>query len=197
MPEARLEDVGSGLAPVTEGWFVVNARDAAWLNNDYFGGVCIFESDELVLRLRPDAEPVENERAGFTLRVVRPGQPAGLYHEESKQQEDFLVLAGECVLLIDGQERRLQPWDVVRCPPGTPHTFVGTGSEPCVILGAGNRDASSTIFRPRSELALRHRAGVEEETTSYPHDRYGPWKHEHPESWEHLPWNVPRRSRRG
>lgn len=87
--EARLEDVGSELAPVTEGWFVVNAQDAAWLNNDYFGGVCIFESDDLVLCGRPDLNPVELAGASFTLRVAKPEQPASLYHAETNQREDF------------------------------------------------------------------------------------------------------------
>jgi uncharacterized cupin superfamily protein len=189
--EARLEDVGSGLAPVSEGWFVVNAADAAWLNNDYFGGVCIFESDNLVLRHRPELDPVESQRAGFTLRVVQPGQPAGLYHAETEQQEDFLILMGECILLVEEKERRLRTWDVVRLPEGTAHTFVGAGDGPCVVLGAGNRTEGSTIVRPRSELALRYEAGVEEETTSFPHAQYGPWKHERPPPWNELPWASP------
>lgn len=103
--EARLEDVSSGLAPVTEGWFVVNARDAAWLNNDYFGGVCIFESDNLVVRGRPDLSEVTFAGAGFTLRVARPEQPSGLYHAETNQQEDFLILMGECALAPSALER--------------------------------------------------------------------------------------------
>ena len=103
--EARLEDVGSGLAPVSEGWFVVNARDAAWLTNETFGGVCIFESDDFVLRERPDLEPVEVEGAGFTLARDQTGQASGLYHAETKTQEDFLVVAGECIVLIEEQER--------------------------------------------------------------------------------------------
>jgi uncharacterized cupin superfamily protein len=187
--EARLEDVGSGLAPVTDGWFIVNARDAAWLTNDHFGGVCIFESDRLVLRRRPELDAVEFAGAGFTVRVVNPGQPAGLYHAETNQQEDFMVLMGECTLLIEGEERHLRTWDVLRCPPGTAHAFVGAGDGPCVILGAGNRTEGSTTVRPRSELALRHGAGVEEETASFPHAKYGEWRHEHPERWHELPWS--------
>src|ERR687887_1161269 len=104
--EARLEAVASGLAPVTPGWFVVNARDAAWVNNDYTGGVCIFESDEFVLRGRPDLEEYVKPGAGFNLRVLLPGRAAGFYHAESVQ-EDFLVLMGECILLVEGEERRL------------------------------------------------------------------------------------------
>lgn len=186
--QARLEAVDSGLAPVSEGWFVVNARDAAWLNNDYFGGVCIFESDDFVLRGRPDLEEYVKPMAGFTLRVVSPGQPSGLYHFETNQQEDFLILMGECILLIEGEERPLRTWDFVHCPAGTAHTFVGVGDGPCVILGAGNRSENLIIVRPRSELALRYGAGVEEETTSFPHAKYGPWLLERPGPWSELPW---------
>lgn len=180
--EARLEDVGSGLAPVTPGWFVVNARDAAWLNNDSFGGVCIFESDNIVLSQRPDLEEVTH-RAGFTMRVMQPGQPSGTYHAESEDQEDFLVIAGECILLIDGEERRLRTWDVVRIPPGIAHTFVGAGATPSVILGSGNRTEGSMITRPRDEVARRY--GAEDQGR----ETYGPWKHERPPRWDELPWS--------
>jgi hypothetical protein len=107
--EARLERVASGLAPVTPGWFIVNTADAAWVNNKWSGGVCIFESDDFVLRGRPDLTEYVKPNAGFTIRVVPPGQPAGLYHAESVQ-EDFLILMGECVLIIEDQERHLRAW---------------------------------------------------------------------------------------
>jgi hypothetical protein len=67
--------------------FVVNARDAAWVNNDSTGGVCIFESDDFVLRGRPDLNEYVKPGTGFTLRVVSPGQPAGLYHAESVEED--------------------------------------------------------------------------------------------------------------
>src|SRR5262249_60723264 len=73
--EARLESVASGLAPVSPGWFIVNAGDAAWVNNDRRGGVCIFESDEFVLRGRPDLQEYVKPGAGFVIRVGSPGQP--------------------------------------------------------------------------------------------------------------------------
>ena len=114
--EARLEPVASGLAPVSPGWFVVNARDAAWTNNDSAGGVCIFESDDFVLRGRPDLEEYVKPAAGFGLRVMSPGQPTSWYHAESVQ-EDFLVVAGECILIVEDEERRLRTWDYVHCPP--------------------------------------------------------------------------------
>jgi hypothetical protein len=98
--EARLEDVGSGLAPVSPGWFVVNAADAAWARNDAFGNRCVFESSDRVLQERPDLEPQWFDQIGFTLAALEPGKPSGMYHAESSQ-EDFLVLAGTCLLLIE------------------------------------------------------------------------------------------------
>src|SRR5919202_2844064 len=126
--EARLEQLDAGLTPVTEGWFVVNVRDGAWVTSEGLGSACTFEGDGTP----PFAE------IGFTLGVLQPGEPSGLYHAESNQ-EDFLVLAGECVRLVEGQERRLQAWDFVHCPAGTEHIFVGAGDGPCVIFMTGAR----------------------------------------------------------
>ena len=81
--EARLEPVDSGLAPVTAGWFVVSAGDAAWMNNDATQACCIFESDDFVLRGRPDLSEYVKPGAGFVLRVLRPGRTCGMYHTES------------------------------------------------------------------------------------------------------------------
>ena len=189
--QARLEAVASGLAPVSPGWFVVNARDAAWVTHDYFGGVCIFESDEFVLRGRPDLSMYEKPEAGFTLRVVPPGRPSGFYHAESVQ-EDFLVLMGECILLVEGEERRLRAWDFVHCPPGTAHAFVCAGDGPCVILATGNRRDDFERVNPRSELAQSHGASEETETTSDAESDApyrGEWRVERPREWEKLPWS--------
>jgi quercetin dioxygenase-like cupin family protein len=186
--EAKLEDVGSGLAPVTPGWFVVNARDAAWVRNDAFGNRCVFESSERVLQERPDAEPQYFTQTGFTLAVLEPGKPSGMYHAESTQ-EDFLVLSGTCLLLIEDEERELKAWDFVHCPPETRHTFVGTGDQPCVIFMTGARLEGDTIVYPRSEVAVAHGAGVETETPS-PGEAYAPfprWRLGRPEA-PHLPW---------
>jgi uncharacterized cupin superfamily protein len=176
--EARLEKSDAGLAPLTDGWFVVNIRDAAWVRSDTFGADCIFESDDA-----PFAE------LGLTLCVLQPGQPNGLYHAETGQ-EDFLVLAGECLLLVEGKERPLRGWDFVHCPPGTEHIFVGAGEGPCVIFMAGARTKGKAIVYPRSELALSHGAGVETETGSAA-EAYAPfpkWQPGPPESWTGLPW---------
>ena len=73
------------------------------------------------------------------------------------------MLAGEAVVLIEGEERRLRQWDFVHCPAWTEHVFVGAGEGPCAILAVGTRIGDDVVY-PRSELALRHNAGVEQET---------------------------------
>jgi uncharacterized cupin superfamily protein len=155
VPEANFVETESGLEPATAGWFVVNAREAAWWRHrGIFGFGCRFE--------RLDSE-AEFSQIGINLRVLQPGEPNCRYHAES-DQEDFLVLQGECQLLIEGEERRLKAWDFVHCPPGTVHVFVGAGDGPCVILMVGVRLPEGDIVYPVSELALRHGAGVQEET---------------------------------
>jgi uncharacterized cupin superfamily protein len=177
--EARLGALESGLAPETDGWFVVNVRDAAWETSP-FGSGCFFESETAPFR-----------DLGINVRVLWPGRSRGLYHAESTQ-EDFLVLAGECLLVVEGQERRLQRWDFVHCPPGTAHAFVATGDGPCVIVMTGARAAEPTFHYPRSELALRHGVGVETETTSPAEAQAqlggGEWRLERPADWDTLPW---------
>ena len=177
--EARLEESSAGLAPVTDGWFVVNVRDAAWVQSEAFGAACTFEGDDTP----PFAE------MGFTLGVIAPGQPSALYHRESNQ-EDFLVLAGECLLLIEGEERRLVAGDFVHCPADTEHIFVGAGDGPCVIFMAGGRTGEKRLLYPRSELARRHGAGAEADT-AIPSEAYAPfpkWQPGRPAGLSGLPW---------
>jgi len=186
--EARLESVESGLVPAGDGWFVVNVRDAAWLTNDAFGTRCIFEADTPVVR---GTELTERTFAdlGIRLTVVEPGQPTTLYHAESSQ-EDFLVLSGECVAIVEGEERHLRAWDFVHCPPGTGHAFVGAGDGPCVILSVGARSEDGTIVYPPSEAAGRHGAAVEEETSSpkVAYAKFEHWQRGRPRNWDALPW---------
>jgi uncharacterized cupin superfamily protein len=188
--EAGLEDVGSGFAPVSPGWFVVNVADAAWIRNDAFGARCVFESDRRVLRDQPDRADQRFRHLGLTLAVLEPGRPSGLYHAESAQ-ESFLVLQGDCALLIEGEERPLRQWDFVHCPPGTAHAFVGRGAHPCVLLMVGARPADKTIVYPRSPLALRHGAGVQAQTDS-PAEAYAGlphWRPGRPRPEGDLPWH--------
>lgn len=152
MAEAPLNETEGGLEPAGEGWFVVNAGEACWWRNEAFGRATIFESQEHRF-----------PQVGINIQVLEPGQPNCLYHRES-QQEDFLVLSGECLLLVEGEERRLRAWDFVHCPAMTDHVFVGTGDGPCAILMVGERSDDEKLVYPVSELAQRHGAGVTEET---------------------------------
>jgi uncharacterized cupin superfamily protein len=187
--EARLEDVGSGLAPVSDGWFVVNVRNAAWLARPGFGASCVFEGAGPPVRLRPDLEGLRFPELGIKLAVIDPGQVGSMYHAESAQ-EDFLVLAGSCLLVIEEEERQLEAWDFVHCPPGTEHVFVGAGDGPCAILMVGARPTGRTVHYPRSELAQRHGAGVVSATDSprEAYARFAHWAPERPHNWRGLPW---------
>jgi uncharacterized cupin superfamily protein len=188
--EARLEDVGSGLAPATAGWFVVNAADAAWVRNEALSSRCTFESGPRVLAERPDLESHRFPQVGITLAVLQPGRPSGLYHAESAQ-EDFLVLSGTCRLVIEEQERELRAWDFVHCPAGARHVFVGAGDAPCVVLMIGARPDGRTIDYPSSDAARAHGAGVVTATDS-PAEAYAPfpaWRVARPDTWAELPWS--------
>ncbi len=111
-----------------------------------------------------ESESVRFPQIGIGIGILRPGEPSGLYHGEDAQ-EDFLVLSGECLLLVEGQERLLKAWDFVHCPPWTEHIFVGAGDGPCVVVAVGARRKGRGIRYPVNELAVKHRAGVEVETT--------------------------------
>jgi uncharacterized cupin superfamily protein len=176
--EAPMEKTEYGLLAAAEGWFVVNVRDAAWVTNERLGEACIFEGDA-----------AEFGQIGYTLHVLRPGQPSGLYHRE-KDQEDFLVLMGECLLLVEGEERRLKAWDFVHCPPGTEHIFVGAGEGPCLIFMAGAREHRGDHIYTRSEVAIRHGAGLEKDTlpSEDPYGAFPDWRPGPPASFEGLPF---------
>jgi uncharacterized cupin superfamily protein len=154
VPEAPLEDAGDGLVPVRDGWFVLNAREARWLHRDGRGE-----------RLRFEGE-MPFPQIGVSVYVLAPGEPIGMYHWEA-DQEDFLVLRGEAVLIIEGEERSLTQWDFVHCPAYTPHMIVGSGEVPCVVLAIGAREHQEGPGWGGyvvDDAALRHHAGVEQET---------------------------------
>jgi mannose-6-phosphate isomerase-like protein (cupin superfamily) len=130
--EATLTDEGHGLVPASPGWFVLNARDARWFDKPGQGhSVPLTGHDEY------EAETFF-PMLGLAIRVVGPGEPTGTYHWET-EQEDFLVLAGEGLVIIEGDERPLRQWDFVHCPPGAKHAFVGAGDAPFVLLCASSR----------------------------------------------------------
>ena len=151
VPEAPLEPApGHGLKPSGEGWYVLNAADAHWVDG-HFGAYTRLGGTRELFPL-----------AGINIGVLQPGQPACMYHGED-EQEDFLVLQGECLLLIEGEERRLKAWDFVHCPPWTEHVFVGAGEGPCTVLAIGTRLTDAVVY-PAEEVARRHGAAVPETT---------------------------------
>ena len=155
VPEARLESTEHGLVPKGDGWFVLNAREARWRPGQGRGAYSIFEG-----------EP-EFSQVGIHLVALAPGEPMAMYHWEA-DQEDFLVLAGEALLIVEGEERPLRRWDFVHCPAGTKHVIVGAGDASCLVLAVGARDRSTGPDwggYSVDEAALRHGAGVEQETT--------------------------------
>lgn len=158
MDEARIEQTPEGLVRRSDGWFVMNLRDAAWAHNERFGSFCTFEGDE------------KFPHYGINVHVLQPGQPNCHYHGEAAQ-EDFLVLSGECLLIVNEQERRLKAWDFVHCAPWTDHVFVGAGDGPCALLMVGARNVDTSLRYPRSERALAHGASAQATTTD-PRESY-------------------------
>jgi len=176
--EARLEEGPGGLAPAGDGWFVVNVRDTAWMTHHAFGAGCVFEN----------RESARLPELGINISTLEPGQPLCLYHHENVQ-EDFLVLAGEAVLLVEEEERPLKAWDFFHCPPGTDHVIVGAGSGPCIVLAVGKRPDTELLY-PKSELAAKYGASAEETTPSprYAYARFDRPQPGRPDYWGKLPW---------
>ena len=151
--EAPLRETKFGLVADVDGWFVVNARDARWRESEPFGVYCDFEGK------RPFRQ------IGFNISVLEPGQSLGYYHRENGQ-EGFLVVAGECLLLVEGEERPLRTWDFVHSPPGTEHMIVGAGTGRSVVIAVGARGLPRKgLVYPVSEVARKHGVSVEQETT--------------------------------
>jgi uncharacterized cupin superfamily protein len=152
--EATLEKTEHGLVAQGDGWFVLDARDAAWYHADGRGAFCDLEGAQ------------DFPQLGINVQVLQPGDAMAMYHWEA-DQEDFLVLSGEALLIVEGEERPLRQWDFVHCPPQTKHTIVGAGDGPAIVLAVGSREHQNgpgwggyTV----DETALRHGAGVERET---------------------------------
>ncbi len=154
MKEARVKETEYGLLPENEGWYVLNTRDAVWGETAEFGRGTSWEG-------RGDARFRE---VGMNISVLQPGQPMCMYHGENAQ-ENFLVLAGEGILIVESEERPLKAWDFVHCPPWTKHVIVAAGSDPLVVLAVGARHEPEGLLYPVDETALKHGAGVSQETT--------------------------------
>jgi uncharacterized cupin superfamily protein len=159
VPEAPLEETETGRVTAGAGWFVLNARDARWSSRPgrqsvSFTGKTEWDADTYFPML------------GVNLAVLDPGEPNSVYHWET-ETEAFLVLAGEALLIVEGQERPLRQWDFVHCPPKTGHVIVGAGDRPCVVLAMSSRE--NQAFGPYGEYvvdeaARRHGASPPEDT---------------------------------
>ena len=151
MSEASIERTEHGQRAVSDGWYVLNAREAQWRESDAFGRWCVFEGD------------APWPQVAINLHLLEPGKPACMYHGEDIQ-ENFLVLSGECFLIVDGEQRRLRQWDFVHCPPWVEHVFVGAEG-PSAVLMIGARPDLEVRYRP-DPAAARHGACVTTETPS-------------------------------
>jgi uncharacterized cupin superfamily protein len=174
--EAGIEDTPYGRNPDSEGWFVLNLADALAMRNEAKGGA--------FYPLEPRGGPFTD--FGVNVHVVWPGGPSALYHSESVR-EAFLVLSGECTLVVEEEERPLRQWDFFHCPAGTRHIFVGAGDGPCAILMIGGRPEVEQLHYPASEVAAKHGASVAEDTPN-PDEAYADWPGDYVPV--RLPWPV-------
>jgi uncharacterized cupin superfamily protein len=149
VPEAPLEETETGLVPTGAGWFVLNARNARWRSRPGRRSVSFTGPDEWTAdTLFP--------MLGVNLAVLEPGEPNSEYHWET-EAEAFLVLSGEALVIVEGEERPLRQWDFVHCPPKTEHVIVGAGDGPCVVLCMSSRENQQ--FGPYGEYTANEVAG--------------------------------------
>jgi uncharacterized cupin superfamily protein len=157
--EARLRDTDTGKVVEGDGWFILNLAEASWDRDDTLGTWCVLGASDAPFT-----------QFGIGPHLLMPGQANGRYHAETAQ-EGFLVLAGECIAIVEGEERRMRQWDYLHCPPGTYHITVGAGDGPCVILMVGARSPDNAIHYPVNELAARYGASAPRDTHA-PDDAY-------------------------
>ena len=149
--EAHINETEAGLRPADDGWFILNLSQMSWSSS---AGGGIWNACEA---------PGDRWPIGIGVHILHPGDAPGFYHAEGNQ-EGFLILSGECVAIVEGQERRMGPWDYLHCPPGTAHIVVGAGEGPCAVLMVGQR-GGGVRYLP-DDVAARHGKSVERESDS-------------------------------
>ena len=150
--------------------FIVNVADAPALSHSRRATLIDFEAGR---------EPFAD--TGVNVQVMAPGQPNCRYHSEPVQ-EDFLVLFGECIAIVEGEERPMRQWDFLHCPAGIEHVFVGAGDGPCAVLMIGSRRVDAAHY-PVNEVAAKYDASVTRETDD-PAEAYADWRQE---PWREAP----------
>jgi uncharacterized cupin superfamily protein len=154
MHEAKIEETDSGRRPADDGWFVLNLTDISWSTVPGGGTWCVFESPQ-----------ARSKMLGIGVHILWPGDTPGYYHAES-DQEGFLVLSGECIAVVEGDERRMGAWDYLHCPPGTAHITIGAGAGPCALLMVGTRSPDHSTQYIAEPAAAKYGAAVEQATAS-------------------------------
>ena len=134
-----------------DGWFVVNARESRWKDEGPLGSYCTFEGKRRFPHF------------GINISVLEPGERIGMYHRENAQ-EAFLVLAGECTLIVEGKQRPLAAWDFFYCAPNTEHIIVATAKQAAIILAVGARGRGGLVYTV-CKAAARHGASVARKTS--------------------------------
>jgi uncharacterized cupin superfamily protein len=165
--EASSAETPYGRYVTSDGWFVLNLANALAVRNEEKGGA--------TYPIEAREHPFSN--FGVHVCVLPPGEPNALYHSEGVQ-EGFLVLSGECTLVVEEEERPLRQWDYFHCPADTRHVIVGAGGGPCVILMIGSRPEVETLLYPVSEVAARYGASAARETDE-PDEAYADWPGEY------------------
>jgi uncharacterized cupin superfamily protein len=160
--EAPFEETEHGLVCKGDGWFLVNARDVRWRESTGRGVSSNVGGDMLF------------DQLGVGITIVGPGEPTTMYHWESNE-EDFIVLRGGGIAILDGEEHQLRQWDAIHCPPGVAHAFVG-GPDGLVLFGVGAREHADEGAYVADPVAARFGAAPERDTddTGEAYKRFGP-----------------------
>jgi mannose-6-phosphate isomerase-like protein (cupin superfamily) len=76
---------------------------------------------------------------GLNLIRLAPGQ-RGRIHRHERQEEVYVVLAGELTLLLEGEPRTIARWEAVRVAPDVRRQLANRGREPLLLLALGGAE---------------------------------------------------------